>query len=148
MGVVKHECGHSCLRTLKLAVSPEVINGINWLLVRWYKFRKARSYFNNVWRVLIDHGTLKSGVSDKWFDELSRLVKLFSYVDIDGIIGGPVQLYLAGFFRKSSLWAKTTKIEFFLYLDFWLETQLNENWYCYLFYCTNPISVEILVLEL
>ena len=35
---------------------------------------------------LIDPGTLKSGVSHKWFDELSRLFEQF--FDIDGIVFG------------------------------------------------------------
>ena len=42
---------------------------------------------NNGWD-LMDHGTLKSGVSHKWFDELSRLSEQFLYVDSDGIIFG------------------------------------------------------------
>ena len=37
---------------------------------------------------LIDPGTLKSGVSHKWFDELSRLFEQFLHVDIDGIVFG------------------------------------------------------------
>ena len=37
---------------------------------------------------LLDHGTLKSGVSHKWFDELSRLVEWFLLVDGDWIIFG------------------------------------------------------------
>ena len=41
MGVVINVCAHSDFRFLKLAVSQAVINGINWLLVFWYKFRKA-----------------------------------------------------------------------------------------------------------
>ena len=35
---------------------------------------------------LIDHGTLKSVVSHRWFDELSRLTERFLYVVNDGII--------------------------------------------------------------
>ena len=35
---------------------------------------------------LINHGTLKSGVSHKWFDELNRLNKWFLHADSDGII--------------------------------------------------------------
>ena len=38
---------------------------------------------------LLDHGTLKSSVSHKWFDELSRLIEWFVHVDFrDGIIIG------------------------------------------------------------
>ena len=33
-----------------------------------------------------DHGTLKPGVSHKWFDELSRLIEWFLHADSDGII--------------------------------------------------------------
>ena len=40
--------------------------------------------FKNRWD-LIDHGTLKSGVSHKWFDELSRLIKWFLHANSDGI---------------------------------------------------------------
>ena len=35
---------------------------------------------------LIDYGTLKSGVSHQWFDELSRLTERFLHADSDGII--------------------------------------------------------------
>ena len=37
-------------------------------------------------RGLIDYRTLKSGVSHKWFDELSRFIEWFLHVDSDGII--------------------------------------------------------------
>ena len=40
------------------------------------------------WVRPIDHGTLKSGVSHKWFDELSILIKWFLHADSDGIIFG------------------------------------------------------------
>ena len=36
----------------------------------------------------IDHGALKSGVSHKSFDELSRLIEWFLHADNDGIIFG------------------------------------------------------------
>ena len=35
VGVIKNGCGHSGLRTLKLAVSQEGINGVSWFLVCW-----------------------------------------------------------------------------------------------------------------
>ena len=35
VGIVKNGCGHSGLRTLKLAVSQEWINGVSWFLVCW-----------------------------------------------------------------------------------------------------------------
>ena len=59
---------------------------------------------------LIDHGTLKLGVSRKWFDELSRLTGWFLHADSDGIIfwfDGQSTLYVwhlnATVFRKTSL---------------------------------------------
>ena len=72
MGLVKYGCGHSGLRTLKLAVSQE---GMNLFLVCWWKFRKAKSYFNNFWMVLVKNGrgllglvTLKSSLSQEWIN--------------------------------------------------------------------------------
>ena len=41
----------------------------------------------NEW-VLIDQGTLKSGVSHKWFDELSISIEWILHADSDGIIFG------------------------------------------------------------
>ena len=70
--VVKNGCGLFGIVTLKSAVSQEWIDEISWLLPYWYKFRKAKSHFDNYWVGivknwwgLIDHGTLKSGVSHK-----------------------------------------------------------------------------------
>ena len=69
---------------------------------------------------LIDHGTLESGVSDKLFDELSRLIEWFVHADSDGRnyfwfdcqstfyishlnAVWPLRLYSATFFHKNSL---------------------------------------------
>ena len=56
--------------TLKSSVSKEWIDEMSWFVSSWYKFRKAKSCFNNYLvgvvkneRALIDRGTLKSGVS-------------------------------------------------------------------------------------
>ena len=50
-----------------LTISQEENDGINWFFVFIYKFRKAKSYFNNFWVGMVqsglgclDHGTLKS----------------------------------------------------------------------------------------
>ena len=60
MGVVINGCTHFGFRILKLAVSHKDVNGINWFLAFWYKFRKASSYFNDwtpvLQRVLQNHG--------------------------------------------------------------------------------------------
>ena len=39
--VVINGCAHTGYSILKLTKIHEEINGINWFLVRWYKFRKA-----------------------------------------------------------------------------------------------------------
>ena len=73
----KNGCGHSVLRTLKLTVCQGEMNGINRFLVCWYKFRKAKSYFNFLVVVvkngcgLTGLGTLKSAVSQELIDEMS-----------------------------------------------------------------------------
>ena len=51
MGVVINMYVQSGHKTLKLALSQEEINGINWFLMCWYKFRKGKSYFNSFWVV-------------------------------------------------------------------------------------------------
>ena len=40
------------------------------------------------WWDFLDQGTLKSGVSHKWFNESSRLIEWFLYADSDWIIFG------------------------------------------------------------
>ena len=71
-------CEHSGHRTLKLAVSQEVINGINKSFAWWYKFRKAKSYCDNYWVCLIEnelglfiHGNRNSSVCQEWIVELT-----------------------------------------------------------------------------
>ena len=70
VGMVKNGCDHSWPRTLKLTVSQEEINVINWFFTCGYKSREAKSYFNNFWLVMVKNGcallghrTLKSAVS-------------------------------------------------------------------------------------
>ena len=47
--MVKNGCGQSGYETLKLNVSEEWTVGINWFFVLCYKFRKAKSCFNDFW---------------------------------------------------------------------------------------------------
>ena len=62
----------------------------------WWKFRIAESHFSNYWvgmvkngQELLDHETVKSGVSRKWFDELNTLMEWFLHADFrDGITIG------------------------------------------------------------
>ena len=107
-------------------------------------FGKAKNWFDNYcvgivkngWG-LIDSGTLKSGVSHKWFDELSKLIEEFSHVDnvwFDNQStlfleylnpGRPLQLYIARVFRRNSLFLCFEKFCCW----FLLERYLNKNWY-------------------
>ena len=72
-------------RSLNFAVSLKEINGVNWFLVCWYKFRKAKNYFNSFWVVavknehsLLGHGFLKSAISQEWIDDLIFCMLIFS----------------------------------------------------------------------
>ena len=115
---------------------------MSWYFACWYRFSTSRSYFDNYWVGIVkngwglrDHGALKSGISHKWFDKLSRSIEWFFYADSDGVIfgftinllcinllystfinaGGPLQYYLARVFKKNSLSAKMSpKYGFFL----------------------------------
>ena len=144
---------------------------------QWYKFRKVKSYFNNYWvdivkngQGLIDHGTFQSGVSDKWFDQLSRLIEWFVHADSDGRNNvwfdcqstfcltfkccGTIAVVLSHICSQKFPIGKnkvTQKQGFSVILknfaiDF-AEVSFNKNLY-YLFYCRNPISVKILALQL
>ena len=42
MEIVKNGCGQSVHRTLKLTVSREWIDGINWFFACWYKFMQMK----------------------------------------------------------------------------------------------------------
>ena len=136
--VIKNGCGLFVPVTLKSAVCQEWTDEMRWFFACWYKFRIFTSYFDNYWVGivkngwdLIDHSPFKSGVSHKWFDGLSRLIEWFLHVDSDQIIfglmtnllciltfkyWGPLQLYIAGVFRKNPLCAKVIpKTGSFLY---------------------------------
>ena len=59
------------------------------------QINERQSCLNNYWVSIIkngggltDHGTLKSGVSHKWFDELKKLIEWILHVHSDGIICG------------------------------------------------------------
>ena len=76
VGIVKNGCGYPGLSTLKLAVYQEGVNEINWYLVCWYKFKKAKRYVNNFWVLVVRNGggllglgAVKSAWSQEWIDE-------------------------------------------------------------------------------
>ena len=51
--MTKNVCYQSGHRTLKLTVSQEQTDGMNWFFTCWCKFRKAKSDFNDFW---VGHG--------------------------------------------------------------------------------------------
>ena len=68
--MVKNWCsilGHGTLQ-----YAQRWIDEIGWFCACWYRFRKAKGYFNKYWvgmvkseRDVLDHGTLRSGVLHK-----------------------------------------------------------------------------------
>ena len=61
MGVARNECGQSGHRTLKLAVSQEWIDAMNWFFAWWCKFWKVKSCFNDFWVGLVKNGHVHLG---------------------------------------------------------------------------------------
>ena len=61
--LAKKGCGLSGHGTLKSAVSQEWIDEMCWFFACWYKFRKAKSYFNNYWVGMVKN--VKLDVSHK-----------------------------------------------------------------------------------
>ena len=53
MGLVKNGCGQSVHETLKLTVSKEWFDGMNWFFACWWKFNKDKSSFNDFWVGLV-----------------------------------------------------------------------------------------------
>ena len=85
VGIVRNGCGWSVHGTLKLAVSQKWIDGMDWFLACWYKFKKVEGYFNDFWL-----GQVKNG-----FGQFMRPLNLlnefmdwadFLHADCDAII--------------------------------------------------------------
>ena len=75
--MVKNGCGQSDVWTLKLTVSEKWTGKIKRFFSCWHKFRKAKSWFNDLWVGVVKNGygflvheTLKSAVSSEWIYEL------------------------------------------------------------------------------
>ena len=78
VNMVKNGSGQSGPGTLKLTLSKEWIDVINWYFACWCKFRKAKTCFNDFWVGMVRNGhghlvheTLKSTVSKEWIYEFS-----------------------------------------------------------------------------
>ena len=66
VGVIKNGCGQSCDGTLKLTLSEEWTNGINWFFACWCRFITIKSWSKIYWIGMVKndcgqsgHGTLK-----------------------------------------------------------------------------------------
>ena len=78
MGIVKNGSGQFANGILKLTVSQEWTNGMNWFFACRCEFRKTTSYCNIFWMDVVEngrdqlvYGTLKSAVSWEGVYELS-----------------------------------------------------------------------------
>ena len=79
VGMVKNGCGQSGHGNLKLTVPQKWTNGINWFFSSWYKFRRAKSWFN-------DFG---GGCSQKWpwpfnsWDPKNEVMNWADFLNVD-----------------------------------------------------------------
>ena len=71
-------CGQSCDGTLKLTLSEEWTNGINWFLACSCRFITVKSWSKIYWVGMVKNGcgqsglgTLKLTVSQNWTDEVT-----------------------------------------------------------------------------
>ena len=78
MGMTKNRCGQSGARTLKLTVSEEWTDGINWIFACWYRFTKSKIWSKSFWVGMVEYGCGKSGygtvkltLPQKWTDEIN-----------------------------------------------------------------------------
>ena len=56
MVLFKTQSGLLGLATLKSAVSQELIDEMSQFCACWYKFRKAKGYYNNYWVGMVKMG--------------------------------------------------------------------------------------------
>ena len=55
VGMVKNGCGQSSNGTLKLTVSEEWTDGINWFFACWYRFTKIKSWSKIFWVGIVEN---------------------------------------------------------------------------------------------
>ena len=84
--MVKNECSQSGRWTLKLTVSEEWADGINWFFACWYKFMQIKRCLKIFGVDMVKNrcgqsgdGTLKWTVSKKWTDGITH----FLHIDTD-----------------------------------------------------------------
>ena len=70
MGVATLVSGH---RALKLTLSQKWTDEINWFFACWYKFRKAKSWFNDFWMGLLKKG---QGPLGSWYPKICCILRM------------------------------------------------------------------------
>ena len=72
------DVGQSCDGTLKLTLSEEWTNGINWFFAYWCRFTTVKSWSKIHWVGMVKNGCDQSGigilkltVSQNWTDEIT-----------------------------------------------------------------------------
>ena len=96
MVVVKNEYVLLALGTPKSVVSQEWIDEMSWFFTCWYKFRKAKSYFNNSWMDMLKkcarpyrswNSEIKVISNDllNWADRLNDICMLIADLNGNGV---------------------------------------------------------------
>ena len=81
--MARNGCGQSGHSSLKLAVSQDWNDEMNWFFAWWCKFRKAKSYFNDFWVDQVKNGcghlvheTLKFVRVSLWIELISCMLTM------------------------------------------------------------------------
>ena len=112
-GIVKNKCSQSGFWTLKLTVSEEWTDGVNWLFVCWYVITKIKSWSKIFWIGMVKNGCgLSRHMTQKWTD----WIKSFFHA-------GTIQLFLGVLGQKWPLLfsSRDPKIYYTLRISLWTE---------------------------
>ena len=79
VGVVKNGCDQPCYGTLKLTVSEEWADGINWFFPCWYRFTKIKSWSKMFLVGIVKNGCGQSGHSEIWIEVIIWMLTMMQY---------------------------------------------------------------------
>ena len=97
VGVVKNACGQSGDGTLKLTLSEEWTNGINWFFACWCRFITVKSWSKFYWVGMVKNGCSNYMNRVDYFN-VDFLVRLISYSLIFKCQGSTAVVLLVLFF--------------------------------------------------
>ena len=80
LGMVKSGYGQKCLWTLKLTVSQEWADRINWFFACWYKFMKVKMQLKIFGCDQSGDGTIKLTVSEEWTDGITDFLHVYTKI--------------------------------------------------------------------